>query len=121
MAWKLPEDGRVVGREINFISSFIEISWFTILHSFQVYNTVIQHFHRYTPFKVTKNNGYIFLCCTVYPCCLFILYIVVCIRESPTAILFLPPSLPLLVTTSLFSYLRVCFVVFIHLFFRFYI
>ena len=63
-----------------------------------------------------QDNGYNSLCYRVYPCCLSILYIVVCICRSlhtPGFLIlffhlvypqiFLPPSFTPLVTTSLFS------------------
>lgn len=53
--------------------------------------------------KLLQIDVYIFLCCTVYPCDLSILYIEVCISQSHTynAPLLSGPSL--LVTVSLFS------------------
>ena len=56
-----------------------------------------------SPFKVTIKYWLFSLCCTIYPCSLFILYIVVCTYLSPAT--YAPPHFPLptLVTTSLFS------------------
>ena len=45
-----------------------------------MYNIVIQYFYRlYTPFKVIIKYWLYFLCCTIHPCSLFILYIAFCI------------------------------------------
>ena len=49
------------------------------------------------------------LCYTIYPCRLCILYVVICTSESPNPILSLHSSFALLVTTSLFSIVWICF------------
>ena len=62
-----------------------------------------QYFIDYMSLKVIKNNDYNSLWCTMYLCCLSILYIVVCINYSHTP--FCPSPLPFspLVNTSLLS------------------
>ena len=54
---------------------FMRYSWCTILYKLQVYTTVIHSFKGYTPFivfTVTVKYWLYFLCCTIYPCRLFI-------------------------------------------------
>lgn len=55
----------------------IEVHWCTILYKFHVYSIVIHNFERLYSIYSYKNWLYS-LYCTVYPCGLFISYIVVC-------------------------------------------
>ena len=69
--------------------------------------------------EVTQQQQRLYsLCCSIYPCSLFILYIVVCVWHFPTPILPLSSSLSPLVTIicSLYLYVCFCFVIYIHLF-----
>ena len=70
---------------------------------FQVYNIVINNFSRLCSIYSHTKYWLCSLCCTVYPCSLFILYITVCAFSSPTPVF--PILLPLfpVVTTRLFS------------------
>ena len=38
----------------------------------------VQYFYSIYHLKLLQSNGYISLCCTIYPWCLFILYTIVC-------------------------------------------
>ena len=64
---------------------------------FQMYNTVTHNFKDYTPFILIIKYWLYLLGCTIYPCSLFILQIVVCTPQVPTPVLPLSPSLFLLV------------------------
>jgi len=73
-------------------------------------------FKGYTPFIAIVKYWLYILHCTVYPCSLFILYIIVCILYSYCALPLFPSPL---VTTSLFSifvYMYVCVCVFIYIY-----
>ena len=78
----------------------------------------IQYFTDYTPFKVIIKYWLYFLCCAIYPCSLYILYIVVFTSEVPTTILptFLlsplvtPNFLSLSESASISLYSLVCFI-----------
>ena len=66
-----------------FIYFLLKYSGFTI---FQVYHKVIQFYIIYVysfsdsfPYRLLQGIEYSSLCYTVDPCCLYILYIVVCI------------------------------------------
>ena len=57
--------------------------------------TVIQYFYKLYSIKLSQDNGYNSLCCTIYPYCLPILYIVVCINLFLNSLLNpLPLSFP---------------------------
>ena len=81
---------------LTFIYFFkLKYCWGTILHLFQVCNIVVQYFFiNYSTFKVIIKHWLYSLCCTIYPCYLFILYVVVCTSSSPAAILSLPLPSP---------------------------
>lgn len=53
--------------------------------------------------KLLQVSGYNSLCCTIYPCCSFILYIVDGTSQSHTPFLSITPSLSPLVSICLFS------------------
>ena len=71
----------------------------TVIHNF------LQLYSIYSYYKILIYS----LCCTIYPCNLFILYIAVCISESLTPILLLLPSFFPLITTGLLYIMWVCF------------
>ena len=70
----------------------LKYSWCTILYMFQVNNIVIHNFLKHSIYSYYKIFA-ISLCCTICPCNLFILYIVVCVSQSQTPILALPSFL----------------------------
>ena len=83
----------------------LEYNWLTILDWFQLCNIGIRSFYRLYS-KVLIKCWLHSLCCTIYPCSLFILYIVVSISQSPPIYHLALPSIlspSPLVTTSLFS------------------
>ena len=69
----------------------------------QVFSKWFTIFKYYTPFIVMIKHWLHSLCCTIYPCSLFILYKVVCTSYSLTSILSLLPFLSPLINISLFS------------------
>ena len=62
---------RIQQIRISFLFVVLKYSQFTILCSLQVYSIVILHY------RLLQDNGYNFLCSTLYPYCLPFLYIVV--------------------------------------------
>ena len=84
----------------NGFFSFLNFSWFTMLYQFLLYSIVTQsyiHTHSFSHIifyhVLSQEIGYNFLCCTVWPHCLTILNVIVCIYLLQTLHLFhsLPP------------------------------
>ena len=80
----------------------LDCSWFTVLCWFPRYSRVIQlymymclFFFRFFPYRSSQNIKQNFLCYTVGPCWLSILYIVVCICQFHTSNLSFLPIFPL--------------------------
>ena len=67
-----------------------------------MYSIAIQY--SYSPLKLLQNNGYIPCCCTIFLCCLSILYISSLYLLIPHPCLLLFPSLSSLVTTWTHKY-----------------
>ena len=62
-------------------SQFLFFNWTLVAVQFyilQIYNIVIHSFKGYTPFIVIIKYWLCSCCCTIYPCSLFILYLIVC-------------------------------------------
>ena len=88
-----------------------QLSWFFFLiEIYLIYNIIlvsgIQHsdsefLQIKTHYKLLQDNGYNSLCYTVYPCCLSILNMVVCICQSHSLNVALSCFLSLLGTRSL--------------------
>ena len=62
--------------EVQLIYHIILVSGVTQYNGDAIFLQIIFHL------KLSQNSGYIFLCCTIYPGCLFIFQIVVCLYAS---------------------------------------